>query len=138
MKYRTRVSTGTSLSNLALGAMGFGTETEENEAFPILDRFLEAGGNLVDGFEPLPSGHPLWRSPNLLISPHVGGASSAFAPRADQLVREQLDRYLTGGQLLYEVHRSDALKGAATYPNVDLSEVPIAMSSARKSRPDES
>ena len=28
--------------------MGFGTETEEGEAFAILDRFIEAGGNLVD------------------------------------------------------------------------------------------
>jgi aryl-alcohol dehydrogenase-like predicted oxidoreductase len=48
MKYRTLASTGTSVSNLALGAMGFGTETEESEAFAILDRFVEAGGNLVD------------------------------------------------------------------------------------------
>lgn len=48
MKYRPLASTGTSVSNLALGAMGFGTETEESEAFAILDRFVEAGGNLVD------------------------------------------------------------------------------------------
>ena len=48
MKYRTLANTGTSVSNLALGAMGFGTETEESEAFAILDRFIEAGGNLVD------------------------------------------------------------------------------------------
>ena len=48
MKYRTLADTGTSVSNLALGAMGFGTETEESEAFAILDRFVEAGGNLVD------------------------------------------------------------------------------------------
>ena len=34
MKYRTLANTGTSVSNLALGAMGFGTETEESEALP--------------------------------------------------------------------------------------------------------
>ena len=28
--------------------MGFGTETDEGEAFAILDRFVEAGGNLID------------------------------------------------------------------------------------------
>ena len=48
MKYRTLAGSGTSVSNLALGAMGFGTETEEKEAFAILDRFVEADGNLVD------------------------------------------------------------------------------------------
>jgi phosphoglycerate dehydrogenase-like enzyme len=43
--------------------------------------------------EPLPDGHPLWSAPNLLISPHVGGASSAMWPRAYRLVREQLERF---------------------------------------------
>ena len=43
--------------------------------------------------EPLPSEHPLWRLPNVLISPHVGGNSSAFLPRARRLVREQLARW---------------------------------------------
>jgi len=40
--------------------------------------------------EPLPMEHPLWRTPGVLISPHVGGASSAFAPRAVALLREQI------------------------------------------------
>ncbi|MBG6218421.1 aryl-alcohol dehydrogenase-like predicted oxidoreductase [Arthrobacter sp. CAN_A6] len=48
MKYRTLTGTGISVSNLALGTMGFGTETKEAEAFAILDRFVEADGNLLD------------------------------------------------------------------------------------------
>ncbi|CAM3723297.1 aldo/keto reductase [Occultella aeris] len=48
MQYRTLPGTGISVSNLALGTMGFGTETDEAEAFTILDRFVEADGNLVD------------------------------------------------------------------------------------------
>ena len=40
--------------------------------------------------EPLPADHPLWQTPGVLISPHVGGASSAFAPRAVALLREQI------------------------------------------------
>jgi phosphoglycerate dehydrogenase-like enzyme len=40
--------------------------------------------------EPLPAEHPLWRLPGVLISPHVGGASSAFTPRAVSLLREQI------------------------------------------------
>lgn len=43
--------------------------------------------------EPLPADHPLWRAPNLLVSPHVGGASSAMWPRAYRLVRDQLHRF---------------------------------------------
>lgn len=48
MKYRTLTGTGLSVSNLALGTMGFGPETPEEEAHAILDRFVEADGNLVD------------------------------------------------------------------------------------------
>ncbi|GAA1751026.1 2-hydroxyacid dehydrogenase [Nostocoides vanveenii] len=46
--------------------------------------------------EPLPPDHPLWRAPNVLISPHVGGASSAFRPRALRMLREQLTRLARG------------------------------------------
>jgi phosphoglycerate dehydrogenase-like enzyme len=49
--------------------------------------------------EPLPPDHPLWRQPGVLISPHVGGASSAFFPRADRLMAAQLDRFLAGHPL---------------------------------------
>ena len=40
--------------------------------------------------EPLPADHPLWQTPGVLISPHVGGASSAFVPRAVTLLRDQI------------------------------------------------
>jgi phosphoglycerate dehydrogenase-like enzyme len=49
--------------------------------------------------EPLPVGHPLWRAPGVLIAPHVGGASSAFAPRADRLIAAQLARFAAGQPL---------------------------------------
>jgi phosphoglycerate dehydrogenase-like enzyme len=49
--------------------------------------------------EPLPADHPLWRSPGVLISPHVGGASSAFHPRADRLLAAQLARFAAGEPL---------------------------------------
>ncbi|MGY2702887.1 2-hydroxyacid dehydrogenase [Nocardioides sp. HB32] len=50
--------------------------------------------------EPLPEDHPLWDAPNLLVSPHVGGASSAMWPRAHRLVRDQLRRYAAGEDLV--------------------------------------
>ncbi|MBA3528441.1 MAG: 2-hydroxyacid dehydrogenase [Propionibacteriaceae bacterium] len=49
--------------------------------------------------EPLPVDHPLWRTPGVLIAPHVGGASSAFFPRADRLIAAQLRRYAAGEEL---------------------------------------
>jgi phosphoglycerate dehydrogenase-like enzyme len=42
--------------------------------------------------EPLPDGHPLFALPNVLISPHVGGATSAMLPRMARLLNAQIDR----------------------------------------------
>jgi phosphoglycerate dehydrogenase-like enzyme len=49
--------------------------------------------------EPLPPDHPLWRAPGVLISPHVGGNTSAFLPRAHHLVAAQLRRWRSGEPL---------------------------------------
>ena len=49
--------------------------------------------------EPLPAQHPLWRAPGVLITPHVGGNTSAFAPRALRLVEDQVRRYVAGQPL---------------------------------------
>jgi phosphoglycerate dehydrogenase-like enzyme len=46
--------------------------------------------------EPLPADHPLWRCPNLLITPHVAGSSPQFAPRAMRVAAEELRRYMNG------------------------------------------
>jgi phosphoglycerate dehydrogenase-like enzyme len=49
--------------------------------------------------EPLPADHPLWTCPGVVISPHVGGDTTAFLPRARRLVAEQLRRYRAGEPL---------------------------------------
>ncbi|MCX4794718.1 2-hydroxyacid dehydrogenase [Streptomyces sp. NBC_01242] len=54
--------------------------------------------------EPLPAGHPLWHAPNVLITPHVGGSTSAFLPRAKRLVAGQLSRFAAGESLRNVVH----------------------------------
>jgi phosphoglycerate dehydrogenase-like enzyme len=56
--------------------------------------------------EPLPDGHPLFALSNVLISPHVGGASTAMMPRMARLVREQIERMLRGDEPLNVVLRS--------------------------------
>ncbi|MEV0258977.1 2-hydroxyacid dehydrogenase [Streptomyces sp. NPDC050732] len=49
--------------------------------------------------EPLPAGHPLWHAPGALISPHVGGSTSAFGPRARRLLAAQLTKFVAGQPL---------------------------------------
>jgi phosphoglycerate dehydrogenase-like enzyme len=67
---------------------------------PALVEALHAGRvraaiDVVDP-EPLPADSPLWGCPGLLVSPHVGGSSSAMLPRAHRLVRDQLHRLARG------------------------------------------
>jgi phosphoglycerate dehydrogenase-like enzyme len=57
--------------------------------------------------EPLPADHPLWRTPGVLISPHVGGNTSAFLPRARRLVAAQLRRWADGEPLVNVVAAAD-------------------------------
>ncbi|CAM5704125.1 2-hydroxyacid dehydrogenase OS=Streptomyces tendae OX=1932 GN=GUR47_36580 PE=4 SV=1 [Streptomyces tendae] len=44
--------------------------------------------------EPLPPGHPLWHAPGIVVSPHAGGPTSAFLPRAKRLLVGQLNRFV--------------------------------------------
>lgn len=65
---------------------------------------LEAGrirGAALDVFsaEPLPAGHRLWRTPRLLITPHVSGYSRAFWEREAALLEENLRRWAAGEPL---------------------------------------
>jgi phosphoglycerate dehydrogenase-like enzyme len=53
--------------------------------------------------EPLPSDHPLWRAPNIIISPHVGGDSAAFEPHGRALVEAQCQRFSEGKSLINEI-----------------------------------
>ncbi|MER5499738.1 MULTISPECIES: 2-hydroxyacid dehydrogenase [unclassified Streptomyces] len=57
--------------------------------------------------EPLPAGHPLWHAPHVLITPHVGGSTSAFLPRAKRLMAGQLNRFAAGEPLRNVVRTTD-------------------------------
>src|SRR5712691_11904683 len=48
MEYRTLGISGCAVSSLCLGTMTFGSETDEPGAHRQLDRFVEAGGTIVD------------------------------------------------------------------------------------------
>jgi phosphoglycerate dehydrogenase-like enzyme len=50
--------------------------------------------------EPLPPEHPLWKCPNLLITPHVAGSTPQFSPRAIRIAAEQVQRLVDGQPLM--------------------------------------
>jgi phosphoglycerate dehydrogenase-like enzyme len=93
-RFLGRMKDGALLVNVARGAV---VDTDALVA-ELADGRICAAVDVVDP-EPLPPDHPLWRSPNLLVSPHVGGSSSAMWPRAHRLVREQLRRFAAGAPL---------------------------------------
>jgi phosphoglycerate dehydrogenase-like enzyme len=76
---------------------------------PIVDTtaLLDALGNrriagaALDVFEtePLPPDSPLWRAPNLLVSPHMAGDSDGWDSRVVELFGENVRRYLRGEPL---------------------------------------
>jgi phosphoglycerate dehydrogenase-like enzyme len=59
---------------------------------------IRAALDVVDP-EPLPAGHPLWRAPNLLLTPHVAGDTERFIRRALRLANEQAERFALGKPL---------------------------------------
>jgi len=94
-EFLARMRDGALLVNVARGPV---VDTDALVAEVSSGR-LRAAMDVTDP-EPLPDGHPLWSLPGVLITPHVGGDSSAFLPRAKRLVAEQLRRYVGGEELL--------------------------------------
>jgi phosphoglycerate dehydrogenase-like enzyme len=72
------------------------------------DAVLREAGRLrfaldVTDPEPLPDGHPLWDAPDVLITPHIAGGTTAMLPRIAALVRAQLVRLVAGEELAHVV-----------------------------------
>jgi phosphoglycerate dehydrogenase-like enzyme len=87
--FLARMKDGALLVNVARGAV---VDTEALLA--ELERGRITAALDVTDPEPLPADHPLWHAPGVLITPHVGGATSAFRPRAERLLVDQLTRFL--------------------------------------------
>jgi phosphoglycerate dehydrogenase-like enzyme len=62
-------------------------------------RIAGAGLDVVDP-EPLPPDHPLWKAPNLIISPHVAAGSDVPREHRWVLAVEQIRRYAAGEKML--------------------------------------
>jgi phosphoglycerate dehydrogenase-like enzyme len=61
-------------------------------------RHIRAALDVTDP-EPLPDGDDLWTMPDVLITPHIGGAVRAMQDRAWGLVARQLRKFLNGEPL---------------------------------------
>lgn len=62
-------------------------------------RIAGAGLDVTDP-EPLPADHPLWKAPNVIITPHVASDSDLGFDAQIQVVRENLRRYSAGEKML--------------------------------------
>ena len=60
------------------------------------------GGAALDVFEtePLPESSALWDMPNVILTPHISGASRPYRRRAFEILAENLRRYVAGETLL--------------------------------------
>lgn len=83
-----------------------GGVVDENALLEALTEKRLAGA-AVDVFttEPLPPNSPLWKAPNLILTPHVSGFSPQYKERAGQMFAENLKRYLRAEPLLNEYHQ---------------------------------
>ncbi len=89
-----RMPDGGLVVNVARGAV---IDTEALVA-ECASRRLRAALDVTDP-EPLPAGHPLWTTPGVLITPHIGGATHAMRPRALALIRHQVEALRDGRRL---------------------------------------
>jgi D-2-hydroxyacid dehydrogenase (NADP+) len=64
-----------------------------------------AGLDVTDP-EPLPSGHPLWGLPNVIITPHYGGVHPGYDEEAFSVFCENLRRWTRGKPLLHVVDKT--------------------------------
>ena len=128
MEYRTLGRSGCAVSTLCLGTMTFGNETDEAGSHEQLDRFLEAGGTLVDtanvytrGVSEEIIGRWFANRPSDVTDRVVLATKGRFpmgdGPNASGLSRRQLTRALDASLArlgldhvdLYQVHAFDAL-----------------------------
>lgn len=72
-----------------------GGVVDHNALIPLLREHKIAGAALdVFPTEPLPADSPLWKLPNVILTPHVAGFSPHYDERAAMLFAENLHRYL--------------------------------------------
>jgi D-2-hydroxyacid dehydrogenase (NADP+) len=85
-------------------SVGRGPTTDTDALIAAIEsKKLHGAGLDVTDPEPLPSGHPLWSAPNVIITPHRSSLSERSSRNTWIIARENLRRYILGDKLLNQV-----------------------------------
>lgn len=91
----SRMKRGARLINVGRGSL-----LNEDALIAALESGHLAGGGLdVTGIEPLPENSPLWKAPNLFITPHTSAVSDRLWQRETTLLIELLELWFSGQPL---------------------------------------
>ncbi|KAK3898459.1 oxidoreductase-like protein [Staphylotrichum tortipilum] len=84
--------------------IGRGPVVDTDALVDALEEGLVRGAALdVTDPEPLPDGHKLWGAKNVIITPHVSGASVRYFERVVAILEENLGRLVEGRELVNKV-----------------------------------
>lgn len=85
-----------------------GTVVTRDLVAALETRTIGGAGLDVTEPEPLPREHPLWRAPNVIITPHMAGGSDLGVEAQLRVLRTNIRRYVSGGKLLSVVDMRQA------------------------------
>jgi phosphoglycerate dehydrogenase-like enzyme len=96
------------IANMKRGArlinVGRGSLLDEAALLRALESGALAGAAVdVTGTEPLPPDSPLWKAPNLFITPHTSGVSDRLWLRQTDILVQLLERWFDGRDLFNQV-----------------------------------
>jgi len=87
-------------------AVSRGTIYSTDALVEALSSHQLAGAGLdVTNPEPLPANHPLWKFENVVITPHIAGASDVSLSRVLEMLKENIRRFSAGEPLLNVVDK---------------------------------
>lgn len=91
------------VSNIARGPI-----VDTHDLIDALENGTVRGAALdVTDPEPLPDRHPLWRAKNIIITPHVSGATSKYMERVFEVLMANLTRFSNGERLMNLINRKE-------------------------------
>lgn len=81
--------------------IGRGTTVNEEELIGALqDKVFRAMVSDVFNEEPLPEDSPLWKMDNVILTPHICGASPKYNERSMEIIEHNLKAYLSGDEMV--------------------------------------
>ena len=102
-EFKAMAASRTFVANIARGPI-----VKTDDIIEALESGTIRGAALdVTDPEPLPEGHALWGAKNVIITPHVSGASVNYNDRVFDILSLNIGRLFAGEDLANEVNRKD-------------------------------